>query len=357
VYDPEKWAVVFKYTTIDIQGGDVTFKNHPSGAPVIWLASGDVSITGGTINLDGEAGGGTSSPPAFAEPGPGGFAGGIRGLNDFNILSSGGFGPGGAPEGVSGTTPGGGGYGSPGEEAGSGGGPEYGNRWIIPLIGGSGGGGTRYGSWKADSGAGGGAILIASSGTIYVAGSINADGGPGGQDYGSGGSGGAIRLIANSISGPGSLRARGGSGADGSGRGGDGRIRVEAFTINLLDGGNPPWTMDVDPGPVFPPAGAPVLRATLVADQSVPANPTAGVQTPDVAIEDPGEVTINVEAENIPEGTLVLVRIVPERGDVIEVYSDPLVDVGGGLLTASARVTFPPFRSEMQLKANWTPSP
>ena len=37
VYDPDDWAVVFKYTTIDIPVGvTVSFTNHPSGAPAIW---------------------------------------------------------------------------------------------------------------------------------------------------------------------------------------------------------------------------------------------------------------------------------------------------------------------------------
>ena len=56
VYDPERWAVVFKYTTIDIPlGVTVSFTNHPSGAPVIWLASGDVTIAG-EVNVNGEEG-------------------------------------------------------------------------------------------------------------------------------------------------------------------------------------------------------------------------------------------------------------------------------------------------------------
>ena len=46
-YDAANWAVVFNYTTIDIpEGVGVYFNNHPSGAPVVWLASGDVTIAG-----------------------------------------------------------------------------------------------------------------------------------------------------------------------------------------------------------------------------------------------------------------------------------------------------------------------
>ncbi len=42
VYDASQWAVVFKYTTVDIPAGVVVgFTNHASGAPVVWLASGE----------------------------------------------------------------------------------------------------------------------------------------------------------------------------------------------------------------------------------------------------------------------------------------------------------------------------
>ncbi len=69
VYDADRWAVVFKYTTIDIPAGvTVTLKNHPSNPPVVWLASGDVTIAG-TINLDMGDGKGRSLPFVFVEPG------------------------------------------------------------------------------------------------------------------------------------------------------------------------------------------------------------------------------------------------------------------------------------------------
>ena len=43
-YDANKWAVVFKYSSVNTPAGvTVTFKNHPSYAPVIWLVSGSVA--------------------------------------------------------------------------------------------------------------------------------------------------------------------------------------------------------------------------------------------------------------------------------------------------------------------------
>jgi hypothetical protein len=56
VYDPEKWAVVFKYTSVNVLAGKkLTFKNHATRAPVVWLVSGNVTI-GGTVDLSGGGG-------------------------------------------------------------------------------------------------------------------------------------------------------------------------------------------------------------------------------------------------------------------------------------------------------------
>ena len=84
-------------------------------------------------------------------------------------------------------------------------------------------------------GAGGGAVLIASSTRIIVNGTINANGGsPGSPNcvFAGGGSGGAIRLVSNSISGTGTLTAVGGTAdTNGANGGTSGRVRLEAFTI------------------------------------------------------------------------------------------------------------------------------
>ena len=107
VYDASEWAVVFNYTTIDIPAYvTVTFVIQPKGAPVVWLATGDVTIAG-TVELNGAAGT-TAEGSSYAMPGPGGFSGGIR-----RVEGSAGFGPGGGS--VAGSYGGGGGYGGPGD--------------------------------------------------------------------------------------------------------------------------------------------------------------------------------------------------------------------------------------------------
>jgi len=133
VYDPEKWAVVFKYSSVNIEGHTtgtpeqlvgrtVRFKNHPSHAPVVWLVQGNVAING-IISVRGNNG--TSDAIARltpAEPGPGGFRGSAFGPTGWGS----GYGPG----------PG------RGDNYNSGGALYagiYGNPQISPLIGGSGG--------------------------------------------------------------------------------------------------------------------------------------------------------------------------------------------------------------------------
>jgi plastocyanin len=47
VYDADKWAVVFKYSSVNIPAGvTVRFLNHRSRAPVVWLVQGNVTIDG-----------------------------------------------------------------------------------------------------------------------------------------------------------------------------------------------------------------------------------------------------------------------------------------------------------------------
>lgn len=360
VYDPSLWVVVFKYTTVDIPDLlQVTFANHPSGAPVVWLTTGDVFIGGfglggsGTVELLGAQG---SDNFRYANPGPGGFAGGA----EFDPPEgSDGFGPGGGGRGsIQSVIGGGGGYGTAGN--GVRGGVPYGNIAILPLIGGSGGGGNdlQFGGGGAGGG-GGGAILIASSGDINLGSlpsrtAIRVDGGQASNaNEAGGGSGGAIRLIANNITGLGQLSARGSRGALlAPGIGGDGRIRLEAFNIAAeVHAGFPLYTAST-PGPVFPQAGSPSLRADTIESVVINPDPLAGVQTVDAAIfSDAMDLTLTIAAENIALNTVVEVTIVPAKGEATVCMSTPL---SGVFASSSATATIdpiPPGTFEILLRA------
>ena len=280
VYDPEKWAVVFKYTSVNIGSGrTVQFTNHPSGAPVVWLVQGNVSNSG-TINVSGGNGQGNGT---FSTPGPGGFRGG-KSPGDGTPASAG-LGPGGG--GLNSSA----GYATAGSGSAPGG--TYGNARVLPLIGGSGGsGGTSAG------GAGGGAILIAANGTVSVGVIVATAGGPIGSGYG--GSGGGIRLVANSIQG-----AASGLSAYGSTGGGTGRIRIEANTFVLTGASNPAYTwmlpLNESDLAIWPPEGNPRIRVETVGGVPVPAEPQALFTPPgDLFLVSSDSVDVALVGTNVP---------------------------------------------------------
>ena len=281
IYDPNKWAVVFKYSSVDIaSGATVTFSNHPTHAPVVWLVSGNVT-NNGTISLDGQTSGINWITPA--EPGPGGFRGATLGMM--------GFGPGG-------------GYENNGYYATV---YPYGNQQIVPLMGGSGGG---VGGGSDTSRGGGGAILIAASETIVINGSVNANGN--GFGYYGGSAGGGIRLIAGQLLGSGAISAGGN----------DGRIRLEAtnttgLNLRLTPSANPLAVL-ASPFPltIWPAANAPTVQvmtiSNAVANLTAPIDPkaeVAGVGGDDLAIATTAPVTIGLQTSNFPTNGTVNVYI------------------------------------------------
>ncbi|MEP4078027.1 hypothetical protein [Haloferula sp.] len=322
-YDADKWAVVFKYSSVNIPAGvTVTFKNHPTHAPVVWLVQGNVTIDG-VLNLDGEAavsGVAALIPP---EPGPGGFRG----------AASGPAGPG------SGHGPGGGvQYGNANHVS------SYGNPQIIPLIGGSG-----SGSHTSVSGsAGGGAILIAASDTIDIDGSITVRAGTVSAYYGSAGS---IRLVADQVTGSGLLDASSQIAAA------NGRIRVET---NMLSTGISltPSTIGVSPGvspTIFQAASDPTVRIVSIDGVPTPPDPTAPlVSSADVAIENNDPVVIVIETRNFATaGSVVSVRQAGKfgatfvtsasysSGDSTMALWEATVTLAPGFATMQARATAP----------------
>jgi len=347
VYDADKWAVVYKYQSVNIASGrTVTFTNHPSNAPVVWLVQDNVTI-GGSVNLWGERAGSASASPTV--PGPGGFPGGRATLSSAS-LGSGGRGPGAAPYLQAPSASAAGSYATQGGNCvGTLRGALYGNEYIVPLIGGSG-----ASACNGRGGAGAGAILIAANGTITINGSVAAVGGEGG------GSGGAIRLVANTVAGTGSLDAHGGSY---SGVGGYGRIRIEGFSITL-PGGNPsPSISEPDVPPmIWPPSDAPRIWATQVeyvdyngATQTiaVPADPRANIAFPntDVAFQTDQQMILHIEAANVPQNWLVTVRVVPTSGDTLLVSADALIG-NLGSSTTTATFTSPAGIATMQIRAD-----
>ena len=346
---------VYHFTTVDIPpnvtvrlGADVM-----GPIPVVWLASGDVNIEG-VVDLDGENGHAIAEPRVISIAGAGGFGGGLGGT-EFNDPGPG-LGSGGG--GVGGPEPGdGGGAG----HAFDGDGPlgfAYGNIFLLPMTGGSGGAGGAFdpGLNGGGGGAGGGSILIASSTTITTSpgGLITADGGNGGGGgfRGGGGSGGGIRLMANDIQIGGRLSARGGP-AGGVNPGSEGRIRIESYE-RVITGTLHTTPYFGVPIQVFPPGNAPRIRVTQIAGVALPDTPTGSLTMPDSVIDEVNEVSVTVEARNIPVGTIVTLQIFPNLGDPITVETTPLAGTEEQS-TAEAMVQFPRGFSRGYVQATWEP--
>ena len=325
VYDGQKWAVVFKYSSVNIPAGvTVTFKNHHSRAPVVWLVDGNVTING-LVNLNGKDGGWGST--ALIEPGPGGFRGGS------GITNCAGLGPGGASL----LNYGRGNYAS--EQTGTLG-KKYGNLAIVPLIGGSGG---SYVSTQGGGG-GGGAIAIACTGLLTLNGRIEA---LGGRDPNSGdryGSGGAVRLVSEAITG-------GSSGNILATAGGVGRIRIDCVGNTYAGGSNPQPTFSVasDPPVIWPTADLPGIEIRKIGARDVPADPHAGEDFPnhDVGVQTVEPLEVRLEAKNVPiDGSWkAYLRVVPRSGndftlDAVYVSGDINASIWQATLNAPTGITF-----------------
>lgn len=330
VYDPEKWVIVFKYAAVNIpEKVTVTFKNHPSRAPVVWLVAtsavidGTIDLSGASLDLDL-----SDDPPSTynepPEPGPGGFRGG-KAYDGTKGNEGSGYGPGGGQAG-----PGNGNswstWGRPADHATPAGpdaddvGVVYGNAQILPLLGGSGGGASQSRGNRA-GGAGGGAMLIATADTISLNGAIKSHGGE--SWYTGGGSGGAVRLIAAQLEGSGTISAMGNSGRDGNGPqqdfiGGDGRIRLEAASY-LGSLHCVPATQVVvpsEPVQLWPPATAPLVRIQSVGATDAPADPRAnmGAAAADVSLIESGDTEVVIQSVNVPPVATMKLRITPRQG-------------------------------------------
>lgn len=298
---------IFNFTTINVPPRvTVRFKKNTANTPVRWLATGDVTIDG-TIDVSGQNGTANGSGLAISAGGPGGFDGGRGGLRiDASGLTAGqpGQGPGGGASGtVNQTSPTNLRDGAHGQYLGT-----YGNSFLQPLLGGSGGGGgISFDTVNGGSGGGGGgAIMISSSRDIILNGGIYALGGYfvySGASYGGYGSGGAILLRADRVTGPGTLQAYGGTPGQAFGR-----IRVESY-IRTLSGSQGPTAVVGLPATNNELNQVGTLIIASVKGINVPHPPGGSLLSPDVVFTDAGPVTVVVNGTGIPDGTQIKLRV------------------------------------------------
>jgi hypothetical protein len=317
---------IYQYSSVNIRTNvTVTFIPNGNNTPVYWLVQSNVVING-TINISGQASINTQGTLG----GPGGYKGG-DGLNG-NSQATSGQGPGGGSAGVSGGGGGDGNY-------------NYGNTFLIPLLGGSGGGGagTSGGCAYAFGGSGGGgALLIAASTSIALNGTISANGGNS-ACYGGTGSGGAVRLVASQISGSGQVTTSGG---------GSGRIRFDTYDNEFSGNVSSQFTSGFQPI-IVPSAGQlPQLAVASVGGVPVSASPTGVLSTPDAVIsaQQSSAMPVVVNCSNLPLGTAITVTIKPMSGSSVSAVghnntgtlasSSATISIsiprGGGLIYATA---------------------
>lgn len=346
------------YTTINIPAGvSITFLPNAANTPVYLLAQGDVTIDG-SIDVSGKAGDALRG----GVPGPGGFAGGMPGVNGG--APGDGLGPGAGLAGsADGSIPGGGGaYGTrggtlcPSIPARSG--QTYGSQLLLPLVGGSGGGGGQ----AQGAGGGGGAILVASSTKIILNGAIYAYGGPLAGTAG-GGSGGAVRLLAPTIAGTGSINVIGDGGAlagNCANSAGAGRVRCDmvdrsGFQIYrtpdiapvpadplampptpALLGNIAPFTIDQYLPLTFPPV-APALRVVSIGTILVPQDAPAGY-TVTLPLNAAASQQVVVQASGFGTPVPVALKLTPASGAAPAEIHDTINDNSTRSITAN----FPP---------------
>ena len=264
---------ILNYTTMNVSVNKVlSFRKNTNNTPVIILSQGIVTIAG-TIDV--------SAPYSSRESGPGGFRGGEYNTN--------GFGPGGgASSGYAGNW--------------------VGNLSLVPIVGGSGGGG--YGtSCCLFYGGGGGGIVIASSSTITVlsGGLIKANGNVGNgypnQAYPLGssfGSGGAIRLISNSLDMSGRTEACGG---------GCGVIRLESTQRTFTGTSNPAAVLSAINSTIIS-TNPPSLTIASIGGYAVPSYSGTRMDTVDLLLPNQLSDPINVvvQGRNVPVGTQVTLQ-------------------------------------------------
>jgi len=312
---------VLHCTTINIaSGATLRFNRNAANTPVYLLATGPVTVSG-SINLNGEQG------QVWGQGGAGG-PGGFDGGNTTPRLQPG-QGPGGGRSNIL----------QPASHATVGGSTHtniYGDPLLLSLVGGSGGAAVSLGGSNRGGGGGGGAILIASDVSIQVTGAIHArgnfGGGPANENTGSGG---AIRLVAPSVTGTGQLWVE----SVDRWANGVGRVRIDSLNRTGIDfnhravyaaGANLIARLPVEP----------TLRIVHAAGQDIPTN-ALGVVRVILPNGTPATQPVRIQARGFNAAVPIRVTLYPENADPIQI-DDVIDNTQGETAVRELTPTFPP---------------
>jgi hypothetical protein len=196
---------------------------------------------------------------------------------------------------------------------------------------------------------------------------INANGGDSNDGrQGGGGSGGAIRLVANTISGGGTLTAAGGLGAYNGFSlfrcGGRGLIRLEAYTIVFFGsqsaGGCATSPSSASQSAPFPllltTAGPPTAKVISIGGVQINPNPNT---FPDITVNTASPIPVVIQTQNIPTTSTIKLTILNQNGVPDTVISaPPLANCDqNNVCTTTVNVIFPFGGSRGLTKVTWTP--
>jgi hypothetical protein len=314
-------------------------------ASVVWLSQSDVNIAG-TVSANGVNGAQMNvTNPGLnrfpAEPGPGGFPGGVGGYLSQPAQPGAGFGGGAAGSSVN--------------QTGGQGAYSYYNNQLTPLFGGSGGGGGYQGASAAggNGGGGGGALRIVSTTSITVNGLITANGGAGNGAVGgnccggsgNSGSGGVIHLIAPTVGGSGTLAT--------NYEGPSGVTEISAatnnFTTSHVSGSYVAAGLYAPPLP----SGIPSGQVTSVNGVAAPQYPTANPMVPDVTINAASPVTVAIAAQNIPTTSTVTLYLTAENAPDSKMTCGALSGTAASSTATCTGVNFPSGVTITNILAVW----
>jgi hypothetical protein len=171
--------------------------------------------------------------------------------------------------------------------------------------------------------------LIACGRDLQVAGTVRANGGAGFTQvattwYSGGGSGGGLRLIAETLTGNGNILAQGGGG---KGVGGSGRIRIERVSGSGTQVVTPaPSLIVLDPGAtplIWLPTDGPTARIVSIGGTNAPTDPrtTFGAEGADIQLIQTNTVRVVVETQFAEQTSQVIVRVTPLANSNYSTYN------------------------------------
>lgn len=132
-----------------------------------------------------------------------------------------------------------------------------------------------------------------------------------------------------------------------------GRIRIEAYNHQFTGTISGAGTMRyATVGLVQLPESAPSLRVVSIGGVGLPLNPTGSYDPADLEISQDGDVTFEIEARNVPVGTVVKLQMVNETQGVINFTSEPLAGTEAQS-TAVATTNIPHGFSRFSMQASW----